>query len=187
MQGTVQGSATQLGSHCCSEFVLKLTAQSFDDRPDIRIASKPLRPSPCSQPQDAMSAEWQVASRKGKTKRTPAAVSNLTCTTDFLEFGAGPIWTSQKGQAQPTAHAIADSVHQLRQQIDRRLSEVQQSHFLHSFQRLWAYAQHQHLEQDVPENSSHPEPFSAHLATEFVIFGLGSPSAGMHIACFAVG
>ena len=130
-----------------------------------------------------MSAEWQVARRKGKTQKAPAAVSNLTCTTDFSEFGAGPIWTSQYGQPRTDAHAIADSVHQLRQQIDRRLSELQQSQFLRSFQRLWVYAQR--LEQEFPEDLSRPEPFSAKLATECVIFGLGSPSAGMHIACFA--
>lgn len=133
-----------------------------------------------------MPDEWLIVGRKGRARKGPPAVSTLTCTTDSSNSIAGPVWSTQHGQAEPAGHATTASLHRLRQKIDCSLRDLQKSDFLRNFQRVWAHSQDKYLEQDESEHSSHPDLFSTKTATELVVYGLGSPSAGVDLASAAV-
>ncbi len=129
-----------------------------------------------------MPPEWQVATRKGKSKGAQQTVQPLPYTSENADL-SGFGWKAQDldhSSFNPrVASTIAgDPLARLQQQMSFRSKELQHSSFLGSFQRLWAYVESHCLLDCSPKTHKHEELFAWKTATELVIYGLGSPATG---------
>ena len=132
----------------------------------------------------AMTGEWQVATRKGGSKRAQMPVQPLPFTTDLAYLSSGPTWSAfhpERTKAHSSSagsHGTDVALARLQQQIELRSRDLHDSTFLHSFLRLWTYVNKQYLLESSTEPCTAQDTFRWEFATELIIYGLGSPSTG---------
>jgi len=126
-----------------------------------------------------MPAEWQVATRKGRSRKAPETVqpqlySSQAADPDLdspCHLNKAALCSSRASSNTPAQLAS------LKQKVESCLRDVQASSFLHNFQRLWKYVGTQSLLDETSDLQCQGS-FTTASATELVIYGLGSPAAG---------
>lgn len=131
-----------------------------------------------------MSTDWQVATRKGKKKIAAQLTSHvLSAVADLGAEPLHPAWDADStrvgNQVSIAASENCDApLARLQQQVQLRLDELRKSTFLHSFWRLYKHVSDHSLLEDSSQQCSPDVVFTWDSATDFVIYGLGSPAAG---------
>lgn len=129
-----------------------------------------------------MPAEWQVATRKGRSRKAPETVQPQLYSSQTADPNLGSPWTACRLDKDPFCPSIASShshtqLAGLMQKVEICLKDVQASSFLHNFQRLWKYVG-THSPPDETSDQQREESFTTASATELVIYGLGSAAGG---------
>ena len=129
-----------------------------------------------------MPAEWQVATRKGRSRQALETVPSQLYSSQTADPDLGSPWfachlnkdafRSSVASSQPPAQ-LADLV----QKVEICLKDVQASSFLHNFQRLLKYLGTLSLPDETSDRQREGS-FTTASATELVIYGLGSPAGG---------
>ena len=129
-----------------------------------------------------MPAEWQVATRKGRSRKAPETVQPPLYSSQTADPDLGSPWIAccvDKDAFCPntaSSHTHAELAG-LMQKVEFCLKDVQASSFLHNFQRLWKYVGTQSLSDQTSDRQCEGS-FTTASATELVIYGLGSPAGG---------
>ena len=132
-----------------------------------------------------MSNDWQIATRKGK-KKTVAQITSHALPA-VADLGAEPVhaaWNVYPTRVEKEVSIAASKpcdvpLARLQQQVQLRLDELQKSNFLHSFWRLYKHVNDHALLEDSSQQCPSDVIFTWDSATVFVIYGLGSPAAGI--------
>ncbi len=128
-----------------------------------------------------MHAEWQVATRKGKSRKAPETVPSQLYSSQTADPDLGSPWIACLNKDALCPSTAPSHTHPqlagLMQKIETCLKDLQASGFLHSFQRLWKYVD-THSPPDEPSDRQCEGSFTTASATELVIYGLGSPAGG---------
>ena len=139
-----------------------------------------------------MPDEWHVAGRKGRSRVIPSFVQPDLFATAASDHSHKAQWTCRPTSAiinLPVASlALNDAAFvRLQQKIANRAKEVSTSLFLQGFKRLLEYVEHQEILNTASGEGIVKGAFSLSTATEFVVYGLGSPSAGEdhNLGCYS--
>ena len=129
-----------------------------------------------------MPAEWQVATRKGRSRKAPETVQPQLYSSQTADPDLGSPWVACHLNKEALCPSTASrhthaQLAGLVQKIESYLKDVQASSFLHNFQRLWKYVGTQSLSDQMSDRQCEGS-FTTASATELVIYGLGSPAGG---------
>lgn len=129
-----------------------------------------------------MPAEWQIATRKGRSRQAPETVPSqlYSSPTADPDLGSPCIACHLNKDAFRSSVASSQTPAQLAglvQKVEICLKDVQASSFLHNFQRLLNYVGTQSLFDEMSDRQCEGS-FTTASATELVIYGLGSPAGG---------
>ncbi|KAA6426421.1 MAG: hypothetical protein FRX49_03532, partial [Trebouxia sp. A1-2] len=129
-----------------------------------------------------MPAEWQVATRRGRSRKAPETVQPQLYSSETVNPDLSSPWIACHLSKDTFCSSTASSHNHaqlagLMQKLEICLRDVQASSFMHNFQRLWKYL----CTQSLPDETSNQQckgSFTTASATELVIYGLGSPAGG---------
>ncbi len=129
-----------------------------------------------------MPTEWQVATRKGRSRQAPETVQPQLYSSQTADPDLGSPWIACHLNKDACCSPIASShthaqLAGLMQKVEICLRDVQASNFLHNFQRLWKYVGTQSLPEETSDRQCEGS-FTTASATGLVIYGLGSPAGG---------